>query len=300
MALAPDVAADLMIDRRRLKRRLLVWRVVAILALVGLVFVAVGRGAGPGLTLRPHIVRVSIAGIISDDRKLVEQVEALAKDTGVPAVVLAVDSPGGTVAGGEALHDAFAHVAAAKPLVVVMGGTAASAAYMISAPATRIFARSATLTGSIGVILETGEVSGLLGKLGITADALISGPLKDQPSVTHPLSPAGRAYLQGVVADLYDQFVTIVATGRHMPADRVRALADGRAYTGRQALGLGLVDELGGEHEARAWLAANKQVATTVPIDDLNQQTWFQRNIAKPNSLLGVFLGLGPVAMAKL
>ena len=120
-----------------------------------------------------------------------------------------------------------------------MGGTAASAAYMISAPATRIFARSATLTGSIGVILETGEVSGLLGKLGITADALISGPLKDQPSVTHPLSPAGRAYLQGVVADLYDQFVTIVATGRHMPADRVRALADGRAYTGRQALGLG-------------------------------------------------------------
>ncbi len=296
MGLSPD----LMLDRRRLKRRLLIWRVVAILALVGLMFLSVARSGGPALGPHSHIVRVSIAGIISDDRKLVEKVEALAKDASVPAVILVVDSPGGTVAGGEALHDAFAHVAAAKPLIVVMGGTAASAAYMISAPATRIFARAATLTGSIGVILETGEISGLLGKLGITADALISGPLKDQPSFTHPLSPAGRAYLQGVVADLYDQFVTIVATGRHMAPDKVRALADGRAYTGRQALALGLIDELGGEHEARAWLAANKQVATTVPINDLDQQTWFQRNFGKPNGLLGVFLGLGPVAMATL
>ena len=289
-----------MIDRRRLKRRLLAWRVVAILALVGLFFFGVSRSSGPALGTHAHIVRVSVAGIISDDRKLVEKIESLAHDANVPAVILAVDSPGGTVAGGEALHDAFAHVAAAKPLIVVMGGTAASAAYMISAPATRIFARAATLTGSIGVILETGEISGLLGKLGITADALISGPLKDQPSFTHPLSPAGRAYLQGVVGDLYDQFVTIVATGRHMDPDRVRALADGRAYTGRQALGLGLIDELGGEHEARAWLAANKKVATTVPIDDLDQQTWFQRNIGKPTGLLGSLLGLGPVAMAQL
>lgn len=300
MALAPGLSPDLMLDRRRLKRRLLAWQVVAILALVGLVFFGVARRGGPALSSRAHIVRVSVSGIISDDRKLVEQVDALAKDASVPAVMLVVDSPGGTVAGGEALHDAFAHVAAAKPLIVVMGGTAASAAYMISVPATRIFARAATLTGSIGVILETGEISGLLGKLGITADALISGPLKDQPSFTHPLSPAGRVYLQGVVADLFDQFVSIVATGRHMDPDKVRTLADGRAYTGRQALGLGLIDELGGEHEARAWLAANKHIATTLPIDDLNQQTWFQRNFGKPNGLLGALLGLGPVAMAQL
>jgi protease-4 len=114
-----------------------------------------------------------------------------------------------------------------------MGGTAASAGYMIAVPATRIFAREGTLTGSIGVILETGEVSGLLRMLGISADAITSGPLKDQPSFVKPMTEQGRTVLHDLVMDMYDQFVTMVATGRHMDPDRVRALADGRAYTGR-------------------------------------------------------------------
>ena len=109
----------------------------------------------------------------------------------MPALIVVINSPGGSVAGGESLHDAIARVAAKKPVVAVMGGTAASAGYMVAMPAARIFARDATLTGSIGVLLETGEVSGLLGKLGVTAEAITSGPLKDQPSFTRPLSPAG-------------------------------------------------------------------------------------------------------------
>ena len=128
-------------------------------------------------------------------------------------------------------------------------------------PAARIFARDATLTGSIGVILQTGEVSGLLGKLGVSAEAITSGPLKDQPSFTRPLTPQGREYLRGLVADMYDQFVTMVAIGRHMDPARVRELADGRAYTGRQALALGLVDQIGGEIEARAWLAETHKIS---------------------------------------
>ena len=163
-----------------------------------------------------------------------------------------IDSPGGSVAGGEALHDAIGRVAAKKPVVAVMGGEAASAGYMIAVPAARIFAREATLTGSIGVLLETGEASGLLGKIGITADAITSGPLKDQPSFTRPLTDQGREVLQALVMDMYDQFVGMVATGRHMDPARVRELADGRAYTGRQALKLGLIDAIGGEREARA------------------------------------------------
>src|SRR6201999_887101 len=121
--------------------------------------------------------------------RLTETVAGLADDASVKALMVEIDSPGGSVAGGEALHDAIARVAASKPVVAVMGGTAASAGYMIAVPAARIFARSATLTGSIGVILETGEVSGLLAKLGISADAITSGPLKDQPSFTRPLTP---------------------------------------------------------------------------------------------------------------
>lgn len=122
---------------------------------------------------------------------------------------------------------------------------------MVAMPAARIFAREATLTGSIGVLLETGEVSGLLDRVGISAETIVSGPLKDQPSFTHALSPQGREVLQALVMDMHDQFVQMVAAGRHMDAARVRELADGRAYTGRQALRLGLIDAIGGEPEAR-------------------------------------------------
>jgi protease-4 len=141
---------------------------------------------------------------------------------------------------------------------------------MIAVPAARIFAREATLTGSIGVLLETGEVSGLLKTLGVNAEAITSGPLKDQPSFTKPLSADGRQVLQGLVMDMYDQFVDMVASGRHMDAARVRELADGRAYTGRQALKLGLIDAIGGEHDARLWLAQNKGVAADLPVEDVS------------------------------
>jgi protease-4 len=184
-------------------------------------------------------------------------------------MIISIDSPGGSVAGGEALHDAIARVAAKKPVVAVMGGVAASAGYMIAVPAARIFASEATLTGSIGVLLETGDISGLLGKLGVTADSIVSGPLKDQPSYTKPLSPEGRQVLQSLVMDMYDQFVGMVATGRHMDPAKVRALADGRAYTGRQALNLGLIDEIGGERAAREWLAKEKGVSDSLPVEDL-------------------------------
>jgi protease-4 len=180
-----------------------------------------------------------------------------------------INSPGGSVAGGEELHDAIRRVAAKKPVVAVMGGTAASAGYMIAVPATRIFARESTLTGSIGVLLQTGEVSGLLKTLGVSAEAIVSGPLKDQPSFTQPLSQQGREVLQGLVSDLYDQFVGMVASGRHMETARVRELADGRAYSGRQALQLGLIDAIGGEYEARQWLAKEKGVSADLPVDDV-------------------------------
>ena len=263
--------------------------VLAVLCAIGVVAGRLRPGALPG---ERHVTRVNVTGIITDDRRLIEAVSALAKDRSVAAVVLHVDSPGGSVAGGEDLHDALARVAAAKPVVTVMGGTAASAGYMISLPAARIFASNATLTGSIGVILETASAGGLLDKVGITADAIISGPLKDQPSFTHGLSPAGRDYLQGLVGDLFGQFVTMVAQGRHMDEARVRQLADGRAYSGRQALALGLVDEIGGEPEARAWMAREKSVDEKLPIRDLRTGSWYDRTLGATMGLISQRLGL--------
>ncbi len=258
---------DLLLDRRRLKRRLILWRVAAVLAVAAVVAVLASPGELPGG--RDHVSRLTLTGTIIDQRRTIEALDALIKDDRSKALIVAIDSPGGSVAGGEALHNAIAAVAAKKPVVAVMGATAASAGYMVALPAARIFAREATLTGSIGVLLMTGEISGLLNTLGIRDETIASGPLKNQPSMTRPLSEAGRAALHGIVMDMYDQFVAMVVTGRHMDEAKVRELADGRAYTGRQALKLGLIDAIGGETEARAWLAAEKSVPESLPARDL-------------------------------
>jgi protease IV len=279
---------DLILDRRRLKRRLIFWRSFAILAVLVAVLVAL-RGGGVTLN-RAHIARLQVSGVITEDPKLTRAVTKLATDPSVKALIVSIDSPGGSVAGGESLHDAIAKVAAAKPVVTVMGGLAASAGYMIAVPAQRIFAHEATLTGSIGVLLEAPEVSGLLSKLGVQAQTIVSGPLKDQPSFTAPLSPEGHAVLQALVMDMYDQFVGMVAAGRHMDPDKVRQLGDGRAYTGRQALKLGLIDAIGDEQSARAWLASAKGVPADLPVEDVSTSGFAERTLS--GALGPMFVGL--------
>jgi protease-4 len=269
---------DLLLDRRRLKRRLILWRSVAVIAVV---IAALAGLHGAGLTGGGgHIARLPVTGVITEDRKLLQAVRAAGKDNSVKALIVSIDSPGGSVAGGEALYRAIKFVAEKKPVVAVMGGLAASAGYMVAMPASRVFASEATITGSIGVLMETGEVSGLLGKLGITAEALTSGPLKDQPSFTRPLTPEGREALQAIVLDMYDQFVNMVAAGRHMTPEAVHGLADGRAYTGRQALKLGLIDAIGDEQDARAWLEKTKGVPAGLPVEDISTSGLATRMLA--------------------
>jgi protease-4 len=277
--------SDSLIDRQRLKRSLLFWRVVAVLALVLAAIVAVPHDGGVG---GRHIARYKIEGTIGDGQEQVEALDKLGRDGNVAAVLLHLDTPGGEVGGGEGIHDAVERLAKTKPVVAVMDGTAASAGYMIAVAAPHIVARESTLTGSIGVILEAGDISGLLDKIGVKADQLVSGPLKGQPSFTQPMSPAGRDYLQSLVMDLYDQFVGLVARGRHMDPAKVRTLADGRAYTGRQAQSLGLVDEIGGEPEALKWLQTKRNVASDLPVRDVLKGTWAQRMVQ--SSLDTVFL----------
>ncbi len=292
-----SLEADLMLDRLRLKRRLTLWRVLAVAAFVLALLATAGlRAHGGGLITGPHLARLRIDGIIAQDRDRLDLIDDAAKDGSVKGLILAIDSPGGSVAGGESLHDAIARFAAAKPVVVVMGGVAASAGYMIAVPAARIFASNATLTGSIGVILQSPDVSGLLQKVGVGVDELVSGPLKGQPSIVKPLSPEGRAMLQGVVMDLYGQFVDMVAAGRHMDPARVRALADGRPYTGHQAIGLGLVDQIGDERDARQWLATQRHLAADLPVESLRRKAkdgWLQTYLRSAASGLGGVMAKG-------
>jgi protease-4 len=291
--------ADLLTDRRRLKRGLSLWRGAAILAVVAALYAAFGLPEATGsLTGSAHVARLSVTGTISDDRRLITAIDAAGRDASVRAMVLAVDSPGGTMAGGEALHGALSRFAAQKPLVATFGGTAASAGYMIAMPAARVFSREGTVTGSIGVILQSFEGSELLARLGLHPETIASGPLKDQPSLFRPLTEQGRAALTAVVDDLYGQFVRMVAAGRRMEEAQVRALADGRVYTGRQALALGLVDAIGGEAEARAWLAAEKDIPASLPIRALDPRPLSERAFASALSMIGKTLfteWLGPI-----
>ena len=243
---------------------------LAVLALVAAALAGIrGHGMIGG---GAYVARLPVDGIITDDPKLVAAVRKLGDDRSVKALIVAIDSPGGSVGGGESLHDAIAEVAAKKPVVAVMGGLAASAAYMIAVPAARIFAYPGTLTGDIGVFLQTADISGLLGKLGIGTEVIKSGPLKDEPNFLAPLTPQARDMLQGIVTNLYDQFVAMVAAGRHMDVAKVRQLADGRPYTGQQALQLGLIDAIGDEHNARQWLASTKGVSEDLPVRDVSTE----------------------------
>ncbi len=281
--------ADLLLDRRRLKRRLTLWRVLAVLAFAGAVWVYLPEGtASLGSA---HVARLDIRGTITDDRRVIAAIDRAATDDSIRALIVAIDSPGGTVAGGEAIHAALSRVAAVKPVVATMGATAASAGYMVALPAARIFARESTLTGSIGVILQSFEVSELLARLGVHPETIASGPLKDQPSLFRPLTDEGRVALTQVVQDMQGNFIRMVAAGRHMSEEAVRAIADGRVMAGSRARDVGLVDALGGEREARAWLAEARQVPVDLPIRGIETRPRFERLLASgTESLAHAFL----------
>lgn len=249
--LPPD--PDSLIDRRRLKRHLSAWRILAILLALAAIAAAVGRsGIYEG---RDHVAVLEIKGIITTDRDREKALRKLAEDDRVKALMVRIDSPGGTVVGGESLYRQLRNIAAKKPVVAVMGEVAASGGYMTALAAERIFAREGTITGSIGVILQSVDVTALLDKIGVQPEAIKSAPLKAVPSPLEKLTPAGRAATQVLVDDMYNMFQDMVVQSRNLPPAKVHELADGRVFTGRQAVANGLIDQIGGESEARAWLA---------------------------------------------
>ncbi len=295
---------DLLLDRRRLKRRLSLWRAVAVLAVIGALASLAGIASPSGLGAgRAHVARLSVQGLITDDRRVIEALDRAARDDSVRGLIIAIDSGGGTVAGGEALHGAIARFAERKPVIAVMGGTAASAAYMAALPAHRILARESTLTGSIGVLLQTFNIAELMERLGVRQQILASGTLKGHPSPFQPLTEEARAALAEIVADLHGQFVRMVVAGRRMEEARVRALATGRVFTGREAVTLGLIDAIGAEREARAWLAAERAIPAETPVRDLEVGGTAERLLSRIfgtmiKSLISEWLGVdAPLAL---
>ena len=257
--------SDYLVDRRRLKRRLTFWRIVAVVAVVAAIAAAFGR-LGDTVVGGDFIARVSVDGIIVQDDQRLETIRDLEKNDYVKAVILRIDSPGGTVVGGETLYRAILELGKKKPVVAVMDGVAASAAYMTAIAADRLFAREGTLTGSIGVILQTTEVTKLLEMIGVSAKSFKSGSLKAAPSPVERLTPEVEAATQALIDEMYSMFRDMVLERRKMkPADASR-FADGRVFTGRQALKNGLIDQIGGEQAAIAWLESEKGVPADLKV----------------------------------
>lgn len=263
MSLDPDYV----VERRRLKRRLTFWRVLAVVAIVAAVVAAAGRFNL--IAHRDHVARIAIEGLILDDKARDEALVEVAGDRKARALLVKIDSPGGTYVGGEALYQTLRRVAKKKPVVAVMGTTATSAGYMTALASDHIVARASSLTGSIGVIMQTADITGLLEKLGIKPETVKSGALKAQPNPMEPFTPEARKATEAVVKDFYDMFVSLVADRRSLAKAKVLILSDGRVFSGRQALAQGLVDQIGAEPEARKWLQETHKIADSLPVKDV-------------------------------
>ena len=259
--------SDSLIDRRRLKRRLGLWRIGAVVAAAGLLLALFARI--DVTESRDHVARISVRGVIVEDRKRIKAIERVARDASAKALIVAINSPGGTVVGGQSLYNQLRAVAAKKPVVTIMGTLGTSGGYMVAIGADRVFARPGTITGSIGVILQTTDLTGMLEKLGIKPVSIKSDPLKAVPSPFEPLSKEGRAAAQAVVSDTHRQFLDMVADRRGLTPENARKLGDGRIYTGNQALANGLIDALGGEKEARDWLAEQHEISADLPVREV-------------------------------
>jgi protease-4 len=259
--------ADEMIDRRRLRRKVTFWRLAAfVIAAIAVVVVSVWMYEDEFASRsKDHIAKVRIEGTITEDEDLLERLADIRLSPSVKGVILSIDSPGGTTVGGEAIFDEVRRLAAVKPVVAQVGTLAASAGYMIASATDHIVARKTSIVGSIGVIVQLPNVSGLMDKLGVRLDEVKSSPLKAEPSPFNQTTEPELAMMRSMVLDSYDWFVGLIADRRPLDRQQVLALADGSVFTGRQALQRKLIDEVGGELEAVKWLES-KGVAATIAI----------------------------------
>jgi protease-4 len=268
--------ADAIVDRRRMRRKLTFWRVsalmIALLAIIGTAFVLV-----PGSRLMPqgaYIARVQVQGLIRGNQDRVEALVRLGKSR-ARAVIVHIDSPGGTTAGSEQLYGALRELQSKKPMVVVVDGLAASGAYIAALSAEHIVAQETSLVGSIGVLFQYPNFTDVLKTIGIKVEEVKSSPLKAAPNGFEPTSPEARAAIEAVVLDSYAWFKGLVKDRRKMDDQLLAQVSDGRVFTGRQAVGLKLVDGLGNEKAALDWLEKEKKVPAGTPVRDYSLQPRF-------------------------
>jgi len=269
--------SDHIVDRRRMRRKLTFWRAVAVLvSIAGIAVLAYALAPrATGLASSNYIARIKIQGLIRGNQERVEALDRLGRATNAKAVIVHVDSPGGTTAGSEQLYDALMRLKTRKPIVVVVDGLAASGGYIAALAADRIIAQETSLVGSIGVLFQYPNFTELLKSIGVQVETIKSSPLKAAPSGFEPTSPAARAAIESIVKDTYGWFKNLVQTRRRMDQVLLERVSDGRVFTGRQGLELKLIDALGDERAAVEWLRKEKNIPASLRVRDYKLESRF-------------------------
>ncbi len=268
--------ADAIVDRRRMRRKLTFWRVCAVVVAIAAIG-AVALVAKPPRELEgatTSIARIRITGLIRTDQERVDALDRLGRSA-AKGVIVHVDSPGGTTAGAQELYTALRDLQAKKPVVVMVDGLAASGGYIAAIAADHIIAQDTSLVGSIGVLFQYPNFTDVLKTIGIRVEEVKSSPLKAAPNGFEPTSPEARAALEAIVMDSYAWFKDLVRDRRKMDDAQLTRVADGRVFTGRQAVDLKLIDGLGTEKTAVDWLVKEKNVPAGTPVRDYQLKSRF-------------------------
>jgi protease IV len=265
-----SIDAEAIADRRRLRRKLSFWRVAGLAGLIAAVaalgYAAADRAGYGGV--QDQIARISVGGLITGNQRLADLMERVRESKSVSGVVISINSPGGTTTGSEELYRNIRRLAERKPVVAFVDGTAASGGYITAIASDYIVARETALVGSVGVLIQFPDLSGLLGQVGVKVEEVKSSPLKAEPSPFKPTSPEARAALQQVVNDTYDWFKTLVRERRRLNEAELESASTGQVFSGRQSVPMRLVDRIGSERDAIAWLEQEKGVRRNLPVRD--------------------------------
>jgi protease-4 len=284
------INADTLLDRLYLKSQVTKWRICAIVFAVIAIFAVTERFPQHSPIEREFVARLTLDGVIGDDQRLYDLIDDIADNPKAKAVIVWLDTPGGSAVGGEEIYQRLMAMSHRKPVVAVMRSVAASAGYMAALGTDYVVAREGTITGSIGVLIEGAEVTELANKLGIVPIVVKSAPLKGTPSPFEKMTPESERVIRDVIMDFYDRFVDMVAERRKLPRDRVIQLADGRVYSGKAALSYKLIDAIGGEDVAMDWLVKERHIKDGLEIKDVKleeQHNWMD---AISQSIAGKFL----------
>ena len=248
------------------RRRLFFWRAISFITVAIIVYLSLENQEKS--SSNDYIANYNISGLLISADEIIEDLEELKSNNEVNSIIISVDSPGGTTVSAEEIYLKLKEVSLVKPTAIVMRNIATSGAYLLSLGGDVIFSRENTITGSIGVLLQWARVDEALSKLGIEVNEVKSGKLKAEPDFFGEIDEEAQQVTKEIIDETFEWFMRIVKVERNLNPSEIYTISDGRIFTGRQAIKLNLVDEIGDKNDAKIWLVENKEIDLNSPIID--------------------------------